>query len=96
MAANYLFGWFGIDFVASFPWDTVLESTELGGSKQGVQYTAMVRMLRLIRILRILRLGRIVDRLSTFLRMRSAFIKIVQLVFQLVLVVHLLACFFCE
>jgi hypothetical protein len=26
--------------------------------------------------------------------MRSAFIKIVQLVFQLVLVVHLLACFF--
>jgi len=94
---NYLTGWFGIDFIATFPWEVVLEigATDHDGIvSKPMQYTALVRLLRLIRILRILRLGRIIERLSTFLRMRSAFIKIVKLIFQLLLVVHLLACFF--
>ena len=54
----------------------------------------MIRLLRLIRILRILKMGRIVERMSEFLSVRSAFIKIIQLIMGLMLVVHLIACFF--
>ena len=96
VARNYLCGWFAIDFIATFPWDVFLGEISGQDEEQSepLQYAALVRLMRLIRILRILRLGRIVERLSTFFRMRSAFIKIVKLIFQLLLVVHLLACFF--
>lgn len=97
VALNYFTGWFGIDFVATFPWEIVLEIGVTEDDEivsRPMQYAALMRLLRLIRILRILRLGRIIERLSTFFRMRSAFIKIVKLIFQLLLVVHLLACFF--
>jgi hypothetical protein len=97
VALNYFTGWFGIDFVATFPWEIVLEIGMTEDDEivsRPMQYAALMRLLRLIRILRILRLGRIIERLSTFFRMRSAFIKIVKLIFQLLLVVHLLACFF--
>ena len=96
VALNYLTGWFAVDFIATFPWDVFvgeIADQDTQHSKP-MQYAAMLRLMRLIRILRILRLGRIVERLSTFFRMRSAFIKILKLVFQLLLVVHLLACFF--
>lgn len=96
VALNYLTGWFCIDFIATFPWDVVLGeiADQAEQESKPMQYAALVRLTRLIRILRILRLGRIVERLSTFFRMRSAFIKIMKLIFQLLLVVHLLACFF--
>jgi hypothetical protein len=92
---NYLQGWFVIDFVATFNWSwflgVILKSTDEDGS--GGQL-AMIRLLRLIRILRILKMGRIVERLSEFLSVRSAFIKIIQLVVGLLLIIHLIACFF--
>lgn len=90
----YITGWFIIDFVATFDWTWFFgllmtkEEEDAGGQ------LAMIRLLRLIRILRILKMGRIVERLSAFLNVRSAFIKIVQLVLGLMLIIHLIACFF--
>lgn len=90
---TYLSGWFTIDFVATFDWSwffrlLLSEEDQAGGQ------LAMIRLLRLIRILRILKMGRIVERLSEYLSVRSAFIKIIQLVVGLLLIIHLIACFF--
>lgn len=90
---NYLSGWFIIDFVATFNWSWFF-GLFMSAEEQAGGQLAMIRLLRLIRILRILKMGRIVERLSEYLSVRSAFIKIVQLVVGLLLIIHLIACFF--
>ena len=92
VAVHYLKGWFIIDLAATFPWDVLVTPTE--ETENSLRQLSLLRLLRLIRVLRILRLGRIVERLSSFMRIRAAFIKIAQLVFQLGMVTHMLACFF--
>jgi CRP-like cAMP-binding protein len=103
IAYMYLTGWCIVDVAATFPWD-VLASSATGvdenqdysaaTSSSSVQQLALLRLLRLIRILRIIRMGRIVERLSNHFKIRSALIKIVQLVVGLMIVVHLVACLF--
>lgn len=56
-------------------------------SGAGVGQLALLRLLRLIRILRILRMGRIVERLSNHFKIRAAFIKIIQLVVGLIIII---------
>lgn len=90
---NYLSGWFIIDFVATFNWSWLF-GLWMSDQESAGQQLAMIRLLRLMRILRILKMGRIVERLSEYLSVRSAFIKIIQLVLGLVLIIHLIACFF--
>jgi CRP-like cAMP-binding protein len=93
---KYLRGWFAVDFVATFPWDAVIptDSASTAGDSGGVQRLALIRLLRLIRILRVVRVGRIVERLSHLVRVRSAFFKISQLALSLLIVVHIIGCFF--
>ena len=71
-----------------------MDSGDTDGTGKVSQRLALLRLLRLIRILRVLRVGRIYERLSNKLRVRSAFFKIGQLVIGLMLVIHLLGCFF--
>lgn len=103
IALTYVKSWFIVDVAATFPWDILAagatgvdENVDIGDadSGAGVGQLALLRLLRLIRILRILRMGRIVERLSNHFKIRAAFIKILQLVVGLVIIIHLVACLF--
>ena len=103
IALTYVKSWFIVDVAATFPWDILAagaagvdESADMGDAESGagVGQLALLRLLRLIRILRILRMGRIVERLSNHFKIRAAFIKIVQLVAGLMIIIHLVACLF--
>jgi CRP-like cAMP-binding protein len=94
IAWKYLTGWFLVDLVATFNWEWLFESLSSEEEQGTGGQLAMVRLLRLIRLLRILKMTRIVERLSAALNVRSAFIKIFNLLLFVVLVVHLIACFF--
>ena len=103
IAKMYMKSWFIVDVAATFPWDRIAAwttDTNTSGnmgdpaSSSGVQNLTLLRLLRLIRILRIIRMGRIVERLSNHFKIRSAMIKILQLVIGLMIVVHLVACLF--
>ena len=103
IALTYVKSWFIVDVAATFPWDVlaagatgVNENVDMGEAESGagVGQLALLRLLRLIRILRILRMGRIVERLSNHFKIRAAFIKILQLVVGLMIIIHLVACLF--
>ena len=68
IAKNYLLGYFALDFVATFPFGSVLSAGgegEEGSGTRGNTYLRLIRLNRFYKLLRILRLAKMVN-MNTF------------------------------
>jgi hypothetical protein len=86
---NYLSTWFIVDFVATVEWSAVVSTfdEDLGAS-------IGVKLLALIKIFRLARASRLIDRLTANGTMHSGYIEAGKFFMYVVMVGHLLACFF--
>jgi len=85
IAGKYLTSWFIVDFAASVPFDLLFSA--------GDEYTSL-RLLKLIRLLRVARLGRIMDRITSFLRAHPSLVRLLELLVSLGLLLHWMGCFY--
>jgi hypothetical protein len=97
IAQNYLRTWFVIDFASTFPIDRIVESFVGGGGN--LRSLKMIRFLRLIRLLKLLRLLKLSkfakgDGLEQNMSINPSLIKLFKLLFAMVFLAHLIACFF--
>lgn len=85
---NYLRGWFTVDFIATVPWEKVVDwFTDDVPSI----YTSM---LRLIKVARLARAGRIIGRVTNSWTLHTTFIDAFNFFMYVLIVVNLLACLF--
>jgi hypothetical protein len=66
---KYLFGWFIIDFVSVFPFETLANENDWADVPA---LTKLLKLARLLRLLRMLRIYRIISRLEYALLVRHA------------------------
>ena len=107
IAKNYLTSWFTVDFLSTFPVDTVVMEIIMGSSQTSdvdntanaaaqVRALKLIRVLRLIRLLklaRLLKLGKFIKSVEEALQLSPAAFKLMKLVFNVTFIAHLLACF---
>uniref|UniRef100_A0A7S3CWV8 Cyclic nucleotide-binding domain-containing protein n=3 Tax=Palpitomonas bilix TaxID=652834 RepID=A0A7S3CWV8_9EUKA len=96
IARNYAKSWFALDFVASFPYDLLVDalnesSTTLGTSLQLLQLLKALRLVRLVRLVRLLKMNQLFKKLEDVLTF-SAPLKFLKLLVIMFLVAHLDAC----
>ena len=104
ISITYLKGWFAIDFLSTFPIDTVIMSIlsqsspaeERQDNAKSLRAFKLIRALRLIRLLklaRLLKLGKFIKSVEEWLQISPAAFKLLRLVLQVTFIAHLLACF---
>lgn len=94
MTLHYLRGNFAVDFLSSFPFDTVI-SAALGGAGAELRSLKLLRTVRLVRLLklfRFFRLRRLMQRLSLRITVPPAIIQLAKVALQVTLGAHVLAC----
>lgn len=96
IAIRYLFGWFLIDFlsIASMTFDILPLFNSNSESTRAATVIRVVRALRLIKLLRLLRTSRIAKRVKEHLSLTSTTLTLLILLFQVLIIVHSLACLF--
>eukprot|EP01048_Picozoa_sp_COSAG05_P011647 COSAG05_NODE_1112_length_5856_cov_11.397082_2_plen_976_part_00 len=93
IAANYLRGWFAIDFVSCLPVGYIqyfLDGSESGGNFKAVK---AFRLMKMSKMLRLARIKRILSKYGSDVNFQQYF-NIGITVFGIVFLTHLLACFF--
>jgi CRP-like cAMP-binding protein/Ca2+-binding EF-hand superfamily protein len=95
MAVNYLKGWFFIDLVSCLPVGYVQYFINSGAGDGGSDFKAMkaLRLMKMTKMMRLGRLKRILARGGTDVNIQQ-YLNIGFTIFAIVLMVHLLACFF--
>ena len=96
---SYLKSWFIVDFLSCLPFEQILSSqfevsTE-ASSIRLVKLTRLPRMYRLIKITRVVKLFKFFDKSSIldFLQFNTGILRLISLFFTVVLIVHLMGCF---
>lgn len=104
---TYLKSWFFIDFLSTFPVDTVIMAIvaastpattagQTADNSKSLRAFKLIRALRLIRLLklaRLLKLGKFIKSVEEWLQLSPAAFKLLRLVLQVTFIAHLLACF---
>ena len=92
IASRYLRGWFFVDLMSTVPFDRIFSA--LGGGS-GLRSLKLIRVLRLVRLLKLAKLFKL-GNLASFLEslnLNPAVMRLLKMLFQLVLIAHLLSCF---
>jgi hypothetical protein len=89
IAKHYLKTWFFIDFIATVPWSILVAWVD-----SVLAQSDMVSMLRLLKVFRLARAGRIIKRITQTMTIHTKFIDAVNFFIYVMIVCHLLACFF--
>ena len=95
----YIKGWFGIDILSTVPFDKIassfmsMEDGEKGGSNaRNLQLTRTLRLIRLLKLIRVLKLSKISGSIEDVVA-SPALLKLTGLLFQILFISHLIACF---
>lgn len=94
--SRYLTGWFLIDFFSTVPMDKIISMLPGTNAKASnlrtLKLIRTVRLIRLVKLVRLLKLGKLINSIEEFFR-SPAVLQLFMLLFQVVFVAHLLACF---
>lgn len=102
IATNYLFGWFVIDALSSFPLELleIMQTMLVGVAKEeediATPSNQIVRVLRLFRLVRLLRLAKLQEYMNIVednLRVNLQVLNLIKMVLFLVYLMHILGCF---
>ena len=91
IAVRYLQGWFWIDFPSAIPVELI--DLLLEGDSSSLGMLRFLRLFRLLRLLRLLKVGEYVAALEIRFDINLTFLRIVQMVLQLLFLAHMLGCF---
>jgi len=91
IAIRYLQGWFWIDFPSSLPIEFI--DSILEGDSASLGMLRFLRLFRLLRLLRLLKLGEYIAALEIRFDLNLTFLRICQMVLQLIFLAHILGCF---
>lgn len=82
VAARYMRGWFVLDAVTTFPFDSALQLVMGGGS--GLRSVSILRMLRLLKLARLFRLSSILENMESTpsLSLAPSLFRLFKLIFQ--------------
>lgn len=83
-AAKYMKGWFGIDFVASMPYDLL--------QVQDAKMLRMMRLLKSVKVLRVLRSSRIFKRWESKIGVKHGTLSLIKVTISTLIVAHWLSC----
>jgi hypothetical protein len=87
----YLKGWFLLDFVSTFPFDTVIKAiTGEAGRSMGLLRT--IRLLKIAKVGRVLQLSKVAKRLMAHSGLSFGTQTFLALLVRILLLVHLVAC----
>lgn len=87
----YLKGWFLLDFVSTFPFDTVIKAiTGEAGRSMGLLQT--IRLLKIAKVGRVLQLSKVAKRLMAHSGLSFGTQTFLALLVKILLLVHLVAC----
>jgi CRP-like cAMP-binding protein len=91
IAGHYLKFWFWIDFVATIPFDSIIDAVVSGSGS----YLVAIRMIRFLRIMRIAKLYKLLadDGWISRLKINPQLMQLIVLLFQLAFIIHLFGCF---
>ena len=93
---NYLKGWFLIDFVGVLPFQYL---GDMGGYNRLVRFSRMPRLYKVLRIVRLFKMVRLlrsqacIAKIVSFFRLATGLIRMVKFCFTVLLVVHVIGCF---
>lgn len=98
---NYAKGFLIIDFVGAFPVDLIMLHACADDANNGQnnllrapKIIKQLRLLRALRLLRVSRFKRMIDRVRDQLRISPGYLRVLQLLFFIFIVLHYDACFF--
>lgn len=94
--SRYLKGWFAIDFFSTFPIDRVVEAFLSQGDSskaRAVKLIRVVRLARLLKLVRMLKMGPIMKHFDEVVGNSPLLVKFSKLGLALVLLGHLIGCF---
>ena len=95
---HYLRGWFFVDLAATIDWEwfgSVVEGLVAPDEADAEEGTPIfIKMLALIKLLRLLRASRLIDNLSANWTTDSGFVDAGKFFMYVIIVAHMLACFF--
>lgn len=84
-------GWFWIDAPSSLPIELI--DALMSGENTNLGYLRFLRLFRLLRLLRLLKIGEYVAALEIRFDLNLTFLRIIQMVANLLMLAHMLGCF---
>lgn len=96
IAGHYLKGWFAVDFLSTFPFDSVLALLLVdndGEALRSLKLIKVFRMIRLLKLVRLLKLKKLLGNLDMEVEFSPGLFKLSTLFLQITFVAHLFACF---
>ena len=91
IALRYVSGWFWVDFPSAVPVELLDKYMEGDTSELGL--LRFLRLFRLLRLLRLLKVGEYVAAIEIRFDLNLTFLRIAQMVLQLLFLAHMLGCF---
>jgi hypothetical protein len=92
----YFKGWFVIDILSTVPFDKIaaffMPVSEDGNNARNLQLTRTLRLVRLLKLVRVLKLSKISGSIEDIVA-SPALLKLTGLLFQILFISHLIACF---
>ena len=92
IAGRYMSGWFWIDAPSSIPVE-LIDMYLLSGDNENLALLRFLRLFRLLRLMRLLKIGEYVAALEIKFDFNLTFLRIFQMVINMVFLAHMLGCF---
>jgi voltage-gated potassium channel Kch len=93
ITVKYLKTWFIIDLASTVPIDRIVTAAlEGGGNLRSLKLIRVLRLVRLLKLLKLLNLSSVLGASGSEIDINPALIKLVKILFSMVFVAHLLAC----
>lgn len=99
VASQYVRTWFGLDLIATFPFDTVVSALASGSLAAGEQLSVtlprllrFLRLIKLTRVLRILKLKKLLDQMDEMSVFANHVIRFMRIGFYMIVIAHILGC----
>lgn len=96
IAVRYLNSWFLLDLLAVMPTDYIIDLMHADNQSKTVASLKLTRMIRLVRVtklVRLLKLNQFIMKIEDELELDSVLTRMTQLIGQVLLMTHLLSCF---
>lgn len=102
IAQRYLRTWFVLDFLSTFPFDSLVQAGQSGNSIKGTELMRLPRVVKMVRLARLMRLARVRGLLQKIFGLHLVTnmivifsVRFMSLFLALLLVTHWLSCAFC-
>jgi len=93
--AQYLRGWFVVDFLSTVPIDRIMEAAIPGGGSntRAIKLVRFARLFRLLKLARVFKLGKLTALANSFVEISPLLIRMATLIVKIGFMAHIVGCF---